>query len=550
MRFKIESKLDRKNIIMVVFSFCLGLVGVLTIILFEPSLNKDVIRGLNTKFFSPGHIILLILLTIIFYILLQQIDKKIYKNSIYKVNIINANQHIFIKVLIINSVCWGIWFWIYFPGAGMNDTINCIISYHNDNQPLIYQFIIYYGIHFLTILTNSMTTAYAILVGFQIILMSMTMAWLIDWLNKKGIRKLYRNLVVMYYAFMPIVADYSITLVKDTLFSICMVAVIPLLYELIEKHGEPIKNKKFYIFLLTSLLGISVLRSNGKYIVIILLLVLMVANIKNQKYILSMLIILSAINIGMGVGEKKFISNDANFREAIGIPLAQIGAVLVTDGYISESDREVLNNLLPADTWRDRYSFSFVDTIKFDNNFNNQWLNQNKGKFVSTWFSILKNNLEIYVKAYLCHTYGFWNISPLNITSIDYTQSFFTRINNNTGDDSLWGEFCLTNNLVNSEIVYGTAREQIDIILQQGFRINLILGAGIMLWLCVWCIMELIIYRKYRICLVFMPVLLNWVTLMIAAPASFIYRYSFYLVLSLPILLLITLMQVNGSNRS
>ncbi|GFI24780.1 hypothetical protein IMSAGC011_03584 [Lachnospiraceae bacterium] len=44
-----------------------------------------------------------------------------------------------------------------------------------------------------------------------------------------------------------------------------------------------------------------------------------------------------------------------------------------------------------------------------------------------------------------------------------------------------------------------------------------------------------------------MPILLNWATLMVASPASFIYRYSFYLILSLPLLFMITLMQINNN---
>lgn len=548
MKFKIGSRLTRKNIIMMVFSVCLSLVGILTISFFSPSLSKDVIQGLNTKVFSLEYFALLILFVVIFYVSFQLIDRLIRKSNIYKADSVQENQKIFIKVFIINLACWGLWLWVYFPGTGMNDTINCIMSFHN-NQPLIYQLIIYYGIQFFTKLTNSMTTAYALLVGIQMILMSMTLALIISWLNKKRIRRWYINLVITYYALMPAVANYSITLVKDTLFSVCILALIPLLYELIEKRGEPIKRKKFYISFLISLLGINSLRSNGKYIVALILFFLILAKIKSKNYILSLILVWALFNSVLTVGEKKLISSDVDFRESIGIPLAQIGAVLVTDGYISETDREVLNNLLPMNIWKENYKFSFADTIKFNENFDNQWLNQNKEKFINSWFSVLKNNLDIYVKAYLCHTYGFWNISPLNITSIDYTQSFFRRINNNTADDSIWGEFCFANNLVNREIKFGTVTEQIDNIFQQGFRINLILGSGIMFWVCVWCVIELIIYRKYKICFVFFPVLMNWATLMVAAPASFIYRYSFYLVLSLPVLFLITLMQVSDSKR-
>ncbi len=545
MDFKAKSRLTRKNIIMFMFSCCLSLIGVLTICFYKSSLSKNVMQGLNVRVFTFFHLLMLILGVIVFYKLLLLADRLVRKNSIYRPNISERDHNIFGKVFLINMASWGIWFWVYFPGTGMNDTINCIMSYHNDNQTLIYQLLIYYGIQVFTKITNNMTIAYAILVIAQMVLMAMTIAFLVSWLDNKGIKRIYIILVVAYYAFMPAVADYSITLVKDTLYGVCMVAVIPLLYELVVQGGTPIINKKFYCGLLISLLGVNLLRSNGKYIVFIVLFVLMIIKLNYKKTILSLVIIFLLINTCLGIFEKKIITSDVAFRESIGVPLAQIGAVLVTDGYISETDRESLNNLLPLDIWREGYAYSFADTIKFNGSFNNQWLNENKGKFIDIWYSILIDNLGIYIKAYLCHTYGFWNISPMNITSIDFSQSYFRRVNNNTGDDSFWGEFCISNNLRNHSIENGTVREQLDTILKRGFQINLVLGAGIVLWLCVWCMVELIIYKKYMVCFAFLPILLNWMTLMIAAPASFIYRYSFYLILSVPILFIIVMIQVN-----
>lgn len=342
---------------------------------------------------------------------------------------------------------------------------------------------------------------------------------------------------------MPVVADYSITLVKDTLFGICMMALIPIIYDLIDRNGEPIKNKMFYSAFLLSAIGVNVFRSNGKYITFTTMILLLII-LKNKKYILSVLAVLFVVSIGLSISEKSILDGDYSFRESIGVPLAQIGAVLNEGGYISEKNKEILNNLLPLDIWKDSYRFSFSDPIKMDVHYDNEWLNNHKKEFMQAWFCILKDNFGIYVKAYLCHTYGFWNISPLNISSIDYTQSFFEKINNNTGDDSYWGQFCIANGLRNREIHPGTVKEQIQTLIRNIFRVSLIMGTGIMFWICMGFMMELIIHRKYRVCYIFVPVILNWSTMMIASPASFIYRYSFYLVLLLPLLFLLTLMQI------
>ena len=536
--------IDNKNIIIRGFSALIAAIAILTIVFLDASLKQDRNMGLNVSIFTIKNLVIFIVLFLLCNCVFQWLLKFVVTIEIRDKDCLEkSHRMVFIQAFILNIVCWGVWFWLYFPGAGMNDTINCIMSYRNDNQPLVYQLFIYYGIHGLTKFTSNMTNSYAILTAVQMGVMSFVIAWIAKWLCKKGVKRLFINLFMLYYALMPVVADYSITLVKDTMFSICMAAIIPFLYEIILQHGEVIKNKKFYIAFFIVLTGICTLRSNGKFIVLLLL----IPKINNRRYFMSILVLVIMMNGMVSFGEKKLIAGDVSFRESISIPLVQIGAVLAENGYISEEDKEVLGNLLPVEVWRDTYCFWFSDSIKFNGNFNNQWLNENKAKFIDTWFSVLKDNLGIYVKAYLCHTFGLWNVSPYNPT--DYTQSYFTRINNNTGDDSFWGEFCRANNLENKEIAPGSIRAQLDSIFRGGFCINLIVGAGIMLWLCVWCMIELIIYKKYRICLVFLPVLLNWATLMVAAPASFIYRYSFYLVVSLPLLFLITLMQVDSNKN-
>jgi len=485
-----------------------------------------------------------VLLDVFFFVLLCHIDRNICKVQIYGTGSRDADKILFWKTFIILMVSWGVWFWTYFPGAGMNDTIADIVTFRNGIQPLAYQLLIYYGINGLTKLTHNMSAAYAILTTVQMLTMAWVVSWIVSWFQEKGVRHAIVNLLTAYYAFMPSVADYSITLVKDTLYGICMMAMVPLIYELICSNGERLKGRKFYCAFLVSMAGISVLRSNGKYIAMITVLLLLLLKLRNKRYLLSVLGLLLAVNIGLNIGEKKVIPGDYAFQESVGVPMAQIGAVLNEGGYISEQDRQVLNHLLPLDTWKDCYSFSFSDSIKFRSDFDNQWLNDHKKEFIGAWFSILKDNIDIYVKAYLCHTYGFWNISPLNISSIDYTQSFFTEINNNTGDDSWCGQFCLENDLRNRDIRPGTVGEQVNTIFQSLFRVNLVMGTGIMFWICTGFMIELCIYQKYKICSIYVPAMLNWATMMIASPASFIYRYSFYLVLLLPVLFLMTLLQI------
>lgn len=537
----------RKNIVFAVSSIVTSLFGVFTIQFFIPSIKKDAVEVLNVRFISLKNFLIFAALVIFFFLFFRYMDIALHKIKLCDTNMQGTAPKIFWKAFISMMFVWGIWFWLYFPGAGMNDTINCIMSFHNDNQTLVYQLLIYYGIHGLTELTHSMRAAYAILTIFQMVLVALTISWVIQWLERKNVRRCYIRFIVAYYALMPAVADYSITLVKDTLYGICMFVVIPLIYEVMNHGGELVKSRKIYGALFIALTGISVLRSNGKYIAIMVVVMLIFVKRNQIKSLCFILALLVVVNVCINIGEKNIVQNDAAFREAIGVPLAQIGAVLSVDGVLSEQDGEVINNILPISAWKDSYRFSQVDPIKFHKDFNTQWLNDNKGEFINTWISVLKDNFPVCVKAYLCHTYGFWNLAPFNIISTDYTQSYFARINNNTNDDSFWGEFCAANYLYNNEIGQGTVKEKLDFAFKAAFVGNLALGSGGMFWVCVWLLVELAACRKYKVCCIFLPAVLNWGTMMVAAPTSLVYRYSFYLLLSLPVLFFATLLQIKDN---
>ena len=231
----------------------------------------------------------------------------------------------------------------------------------------------------------------------------------------------------------------------------------------------------------------------------------------------------------------------------LGVPLAQIGAVLNdASANIAEKDLNTLNQLLPVEIWKENYRPSFADKIKFNNSFNVNWLNQNKVLFLKTWANILKTNFPIYVKAYICHTYGLWNIIPY-FSNVDYTQSYFTKINNNTKDDSYWGKFCSQNGLENKSIFPASINKQFQCFFESAFKVNLLMSPGIMFWCVLSCEVMLITKKLFRMCLSFLPIILIWLTMMIATPASFIYRYSFYLILTLPIICIVRMKEFTES---
>lgn len=76
----------RKTIILSAFAVLLSCSGLFTILLFKPSLTKDVTKGLGIIVFSVQNLIIFIVLYVFIAIILRYIDKMLHKVKIFETN--------------------------------------------------------------------------------------------------------------------------------------------------------------------------------------------------------------------------------------------------------------------------------------------------------------------------------------------------------------------------------------------------------------------------------------------------------------------------------
>ena len=454
----------------------------------------------------------------------------------------------YLKVWGILMVCWGLWWFIFFPGAAMNDTISMMESPTGPTalMPPFYTAFIYWWMRIFTaLLAGSSFAAFAVLVFVQMSLGASIVAYCYFWLWEKGVRPQYRKLFLVFYMLHPVVADYSIAVVKDVPYAFLTLLLVPLLADL--AAGKRNINKTQRILLILSLAGIWACRSNGKYIVFLVCLMLALKVPDLRRLLAVFFIIMYLCNTAVVRYDRTRQPLDKSFAEAISVTYAQIGATVKSGGEIAAEDQEVLFQVLPEEDWYRNYSFSFVDPIKFSSNFNIDYLNEHKTEYLQAWMHTLIRNPEVYFKAYGYHTYGFWNLGIAVRNLVDSTQSVFSRINNNTDNDSLWGKYLNEIGLHNAEFFPAN----IGPVIKQVLRIAVfgsagILGAGWLLLPMLICIFYVLLRKRYRLAMIFVPALGNWICMMLASPGSRIYRYNFYLLLSLPMFVMITLMELKN----
>lgn len=542
----------RQKIMDVLYSMIFSCAFVLSTVYFRTLWweRSDYTAGLKLNYLNIKTLLFFMLVTYLCYKIVNKVRSKIHKCKMHIFDCeIQNSKDVFSYLLKCNLVVWGIWFLVFAPGCGMNDTLNALMSaYRSNNQPIAYQMLIWYGVKIFKYLSEDMTWAFGCVVLIQMFFCAYVFASLLVWVANKGVQKNILKIFILYYSLLPIIADYSITLVKDTLFAVFLLAFVALLYDIVNSNGEYLKNNRNFIKTIMVLLGVCLFRNNGVMVCIASLVVLLFMKNGCKKRVFSLIILCLLINIGTGYFEQIRFNSDVKFREALGVPIAQVGAVLNDpNANFGEEDVENLNQVLPIDIWRENYRPSFADKVKFDGNFDNEWLNENKTLFIKTWFHLLTENFPMYVKAYICHSYGYWGILPY---PPDMTQSYFTKINNNTSEDSIWGEFCSINHLQNQSMLPIELNNVLDKIFKMAVKINMLCTPGLIIWIIFLCITILLGEGMYRACVPYLPIIFTWGTMMIASPASLIYRYSYYLVLTLPIVVLLTIKQCEKGTKN
>lgn len=376
----------------------------------------------------------------------------------------------------------------------------------SNHHPVLYTMFVKF---FLTVFGYS-ASSFAILSFTQSILVAASISYAALWVYEKTGRLTFTFSLVVFFAINPIVQCYAITLWKDVLFGCVFLAYT--IHFLRYREGGRTRNRELLLFVFGLLL--SLLRSNGFVVVIASLLIVLLDKCKEDARIAlagsiaAWLLITNLIYPLAGI-------SSAHFSEAIAMPLQQIGATAASGGYIPDSAKTVIEKVLPLEEFAASYSSGSPNPIKFSEHFNDEYLESHKMEFLLAWFQVLPYNIKTYVIAWLNETAGYWmpEISGYTIAS---------------GGDMPAGI------MPNSFGWAQTAEESAHIV--QKYPIAFSLGNIVWFYIALLFVNarhnnRLIAYRK---ACDLIPAGALYLTLLIAAPVMYDFRYLFSLYLCAP----------------
>lgn len=436
-------------------------------------------------------------------------------------------------------IAWMPYFLTYCPGIVSADHIN-IINQCLGNVPLTNHHPVLFVFFVRAILLpckqiGGLQFAVAAVTFVQLVLFAAMLSYMAYWLYKKGIGKIGYGLTVAFIALNPVIAVFSVYMTKDVLFGGIFLLYILKLYEVVESKGEVLRTGKGIVsFLLLNLLVV-LLRNNGIYITIIMLSVCCVLYCKVWKRILlCVAIIMVSYGLLKGPVFSALGIAGESFAEAMSVPLQQIAQTICDDGEMEPEDADFLEQLMPFERVKEVYRPGYTDPYKFDAAFDDEFLNENKGEFLKVWARILPRNLGSYVEAYLMQTAGYWHIGE-------------------TDSLNAYGVMENTLGITQDNLIEKIAGISLEPIIEK-----LILACRKAPVICYMTNMAFMVFLVYFICIrcwkngkrqyiiPFTPLLLLWVTIMVAAPAYCKFRYLFPYHLAYPVFIWV-LLCVSGS---
>jgi hypothetical protein len=304
------------------------------------------------------------------------------------------------------------------------------------------------------------------------------------------------------------------------------------LFDIVHSDGKILTKKKSAIIYSVLCILVSLFRNDGYYIIAITTLCLLFkySNILKKtkifKYssIITLIIIASVYNILFPI-----LKLNAPYRESIGVPLQQI-AYAVSNEIIDEELSKEIELFVPVEIIKRVYMPMDVDYIKFNSQFNNTFLENNKAKFWKLYIKLFFRYPKDYLVAFLFNNVGYWNYytNCFNIASHSL-EDYYNPILSYLPQDR-----DITNNVDIIKSLFGISLKEpimnIAKLLNNCAIYSLIIFIGIYM---------MIKRNNIKYNLIFIPFLLRYAGLILFAPIAFSSRYIIYMVLFMPLALII-----------
>lgn len=213
-----------------------------------------------------------------------------------------------------------------------------------------------------------------------------------------------------FFALDPAIALWSITMHKDTMFVLWATWLTILLVEVARRGLAVLRRPAWLGALAFLLLAISFTRNNGPYVaaaVVVVVCCLALPALFTPRRMgwswwrIPLVAIAALVVVGVVQGPVYRASGviPSGRTESLGLQLHQVGWV-VRYGHLEPEQEAVLAQVMPLDRWREVYQPRIIDSVKFDKDFNRDWLEEHSDELTQIWLDLMGGHSLEYAKAW------------------------------------------------------------------------------------------------------------------------------------------------------
>ena len=433
-------------------------------------------------------------------------------------------QIFIISFLIIVIVDITILFFGFYPGILTPDSISQInqilTGEYSNHHPFYYTQIVRVFFVIGVKLFGNLNAAIATFCIFQIMFMAFCFAYSISTMERLQTPVILQIGSLVFYILMPYHILYSMTIWKDVMFGGCVLLLILSSFRCMKTIGNCKIN---YLIFIMAGLGIGLFRSNGFFAILLITFgFVAIFRMSHRKIFYSFIFIIIASFVLKYPVLEKLEVKQTDTIESLSIPAQQIARVIADGNTLTDSEFNVLSQIIDIEKVPENYVPYISDNIKnlVREKGNQKILENNKLEYLKLYIKLGIKYPVQYVCAWIDETRGYWN------AGYEYW---------------IWDTGIYDNSF---GIYQSPMLEKFKYIFQlylnsftniQMLKIFLCIGFGVWIDICMFLIA---IYRKDKIgVFITLPVLSIVISLLIATPVFSEFRYVYALFCSLPIII-------------
>lgn len=213
------------------------------------------------------------------------------------------------------------------------------------------------------------------------------------------------------------------------------------------------------------------------------------------------------------------------------VPLQQLARTRIFEAdTLTEDEKNQIHRFFPKDDkLEERYISWLSDPIRGE--VDTDYFFENRNEFFGLWFRLLLKYPVCYIDSFFCNTSGYWYPEEVRVSVTG--GSWKNDLGIEVAPICEWKLVKIMEDLINARSLPG---------------IGMFFSTGFVFWIMLILFGYQIYQKQYHFSMVLLPMLLYWLTILLG-PLNTEYRYVLYLFTCLPLVLGISLYQLNQNKK-